>query len=69
MIKFQIWWNEEVLPSKAEPQKILYCTIPYIHQWFISAPIYIGVNVGLEHIEYACVILGFGIIWNKNWDI
>lgn len=68
MIKLQVYFNEEYLPTKNEPQKIFYICSPSFSKWYISAPFYIGFNSGILFSEWAFVIFGFGFIWHKNWD-
>ena len=70
MKKFVLYFNEEYLPSGPnDAQIILYLTLPAIQKYCISAPLYIGYNYGVEHSELAFVIFGFGLIYNRNWDV
>lgn len=66
----ELYHNEEYLPTgPKDAQKILTLHLPSIQKWFISAPFYIGINKSIGFTEYACVIFGFGLIYNLNWDV
>jgi len=68
----QLYFNAEHLPTKTNPQKSLHLTLPQIYKWGITAPVNIGFGTAetpqYGATEYKIVILGFGFIYNSNWD-
>ncbi len=68
----QVYFNNEHLPSKITPQKSLHLSLPQIYKWGIAAPINIGFgtseNAHYGAFEFKIIVLGFGFIYNSNWD-
>lgn len=64
-----LYFNDEMLPTYKEPQVMVLLSLPSFSKWFVSAPTYIGFNIQKDCQEFAFVILGFGLIYHKNWDI
>ena len=64
-----IYHNMVLLPTQDDPQTMLGITSPSLQKWYITLPTYIGINRSENHWELAFVILGFGFIFNKNWDV
>ena len=67
MIKL-IWFNEEYLPTRKEPQKRLFLLYPTLYYFGIDIPTSIGYFKNKESVDYCFIILGFGVRYNKNWD-
>ncbi len=72
MIIKQLWFNGEMLPDQKARQKGFYVTLPQIYKWGINAPISIGAaklnQPTYGQLELKIIILGFGFIYNENWD-
>jgi len=68
----QIYHNEEMLPTESSPQRAFFVTLPQIFKWGLSAPITIGYaylndsRYGTKELKV--IVLGFGFIYNINWD-
>jgi hypothetical protein len=72
MILFQIYFNGEYLPTEKDPQKFFYLTSPQLFKWGFSAPIRIGSKHHSDDRngvkEFTFIVLGFGFVYNVNWD-
>jgi hypothetical protein len=69
----RLWWNEEILPSKEEPQRLLFLCYPTIKKWYVDFTFHVGYakDSDDEHegIRIDLILFGFGIMYCANWDI
>jgi len=71
---YRIYFNDEMLPNKANPQVAIYLHYINICDTMINLPIRIGYRhdkdmLSMVNFEWSLVILGFGISYNRNYDV
>ncbi len=65
---FRLYSNGEYLPTIQEPQVNITACLPQVGLWYVDANTSIGVERTEETLTYSFVVLGFGLIYSKNWD-
>jgi hypothetical protein len=69
----QIFYNGIILPTKREPQRALFLSLPSIKLAEVKADIRVGVSkvsFGQDSVDItvSCIVFGFGFLYNVNHD-
>lgn len=65
----QLYFNGEYLPNQEEPQISIDAYFPDVGLFYFKGATYMGIRSSDQYFEISFTILGFGIVYNRNWDI